>query len=303
MKNKIILIAGDPNSINSEIIYKSFKKLKKSQKNKIYLIGNYDLISQQFKKLKYNFKLRKVINIKESCDGNFLKVIDINLKFKNPFKVKKSEASKYILKSLNLAHNIAIKGEAAGVINCPINKDLLKMKKIGVTEYLAKKCKINNSSEVMLIHNKKISVTPITTHIDIKNVSKSIKIKNIINKSNTIEKWFKKNFNIKPKIGILGLNPHNSEMEKKSEEKTIIIPAILKLKRKGFNVKGPLVSDSIFINDFKKFDVIIGMYHDQVLSPFKALFKFDAMNITLGLKYFRASPDHGTAYDIIKKQS
>ena len=301
MKNKIILIAGDPNSINSEIIYKSFKKLKKSQKNKIYLIGNYDLISQQFKKLKYNFKLRKVINIKESCDGNFLKVIDINLKFKNPFKVKKNEASKYILKSLNLAHNIAIKGEAAGVINCPINKDLLKMKKIGVTEYLAKKCKINNSSEVMLIHNKKISVTPITTHIDIKNVSKSIKIKNIINKSNTIEKWFKKNFNIKPKIGILGLNPHNSEMEKKSEEKTIIIPAILKLKRKGFNVKGPLVSDSIFINDFKKFDVIIGMYHDQVLSPFKALFKFDAMNITLGLKYFRASPDHGTAYDIIKK--
>ena len=144
-------------------------------------------------------------------------------------------------------------------------------------------------------------MTTITTHIDIKNVSKSIKIKNIINKSNTIEKWFKKNFNIKPKIGILGLNPHNSEMEKKSEEKTIIIPAILKLKRKGFNVKGPLVSDSIFINDFKKFDVIIGMYHDQVLSPFKALFKFDAMNITLGLKYFRASPDHGTAYDIIKK--
>ena len=136
--------------------------------------------------------MRKVIDIKESCDGNFLKVIDINLKFKNPFKVKKNEASKYILKSLNLAHNIAIKGEAAGVINCPINKNLLKMKKIGVTEYLAKKCKINNSSEVMLIHNKKISVTPITTHIDIKNVSKSIKIKNIINKSNTIEKWFKK---------------------------------------------------------------------------------------------------------------
>ena len=301
MKNKIILIAGDPNSINSEIIYKSFKKLRKSQKNEIYLIGNCDLISKQLKKLKYNFKLRKVINIKESCDGNFLKVIDINLKFKNPFKVKKNEASKYILKSLNLAHNIAIKGEAAGVINCPINKDLLKMKKIGVTEYLAKKCKINNSSEVMLIHNKKISVTPITTHIDIKKVSKIIKIKNIINKSKTIEKLIKKNFNIKPKIGILGLNPHNSEMEKKSEEKTIIIPAILKLKRKGFNVKGPLVSDSIFINDFKKFDVIIGMYHDQVLSPFKALFKFDAMNITLGLKYFRASPDHGTAYDIIKK--
>ncbi len=301
MKNKIVLIAGDPNSINSEIIYKSFKKLGKSQKNEIYLIGNYDLIFQQFKKLKYNLKLRKVINIKESCNGNFLKIIDINLKFKNPFKVKENEASKYILKSLNLAHNIAIKGDAVGVINCPINKNLLKMKKIGVTEYLAKKCRVYDGSEVMLIHNKKISVTPITTHIDIKNVSKSLKIKNIINKSKTIEKWFKKNFNIKPKIGILGLNPHNSEMEKKSEEKNIIIPAIIKLKRIGLNVKGPLVSDSIFINDFKKFDVIIGMYHDQVLSPFKALFKFNAINITLGLKYFRASPDHGTAYNIVRK--
>ncbi len=300
MKNKIVLIAGDPNSINSEIIYKSFKKLSKSQKNEIYLIGNCDLISKQLKKLKYNLKLRKVINIRESCNGNFLKVIDISLKFQNPFDVKENEASKYVLKSLNLAHNISIKGEARGIINCPINKNLLK-KNIGVTEYLAKKCKIYNGSEVMLIHNKKISVTPITTHIDIKNVSKSIKIKNIVNKSLTIEKWFKKNFNIKPKIGILGLNPHNSEMKKKSEEKAVIIPAILKLKRKRLNVKGPLVSDSIFINDFKKFDVIIGMYHDQVLSPFKAIFKFNAINITLGLKYFRASPDHGTAFNIIKK--
>ena len=302
MKNKIILIAGDPNSINSEIIYKSFKKLRKSQKNKIYLIGSYNLILKQLKKLRYNLKLRKVNDIKENCSGNFLKIIDINLKFKNPFKVKENEASKYVLKSLNLAHNIAIKGEVAGVINCPINKNLLKKKRIGVTEYLAKKCKIHNDSEVMLIHNKNISVTPITTHIDIKNVSKNIKIKKIVNKSKTIDKWFKDNLRIKPKIGILGLNPHNSEMKKESEEKTIIIPAILKLKRRGLNVKGPLVSDSIFINDFKGFDVIIGMYHDQVLSPFKALFKFNAINITLGLKYFRASPDHGTAINIIRKK-
>ncbi len=301
MKNKIVLLAGDPNSINSEIIYKSFKKLAKSQKNKIYLIGNYDLIFKQFKTLKYNLKLRKVINIKETCNGNFLKVININLKFKNPFDVKEKEASKYVLRSLDLAHNLAIKDEVAGVINCPINKNLLKNRGIGVTEYLAKKCKIYNDSEVMLIYNKKISVTPITTHLDIKNVSKNINIKNIVNKSKTIDQWFKKNFNIKPKIGILGLNPHNSEMKKKSEEKTVIIPAILKLKRNGLNVKGPLISDSIFINDFKNFDVIIGMYHDQVLSPFKALFKFNAINITLGLKYFRASPDHGTAFNIIKK--
>jgi 4-hydroxythreonine-4-phosphate dehydrogenase len=302
MKNKIILIAGDPNSINSEIIFKSFKKLNKSQKNKIYLIGSHELILKQLKHLNLNIKLRTVTNLKDLIIGNFLKIINIDLNFKNPFNVEKKEAAKYVLKSLNLAHKIALENKIAGMINCPINKNLLNKRKIGVTEYLAKKCQIKNNSEVMLIYNKKLSVVPITTHLDIKDISKSLNVKNIINKSKTIEKWFKKNLNKKPKIGILGLNPHNSEMSNNSEETKIINPAILKLRKDGINVRGPLVADSIFINEYKKFDVIIGMYHDQVLTPFKALFKFDAINITLGLKYFRASPDHGTAYNIIKKR-
>lgn len=302
MKNKIILIAGDPNSINSEIIFKSFKKLSKSLKNRIYLIGSYDLISQQLRKLNFNLKLEEIDNIKEVNKGSSLKIININIKFKNPFKVERNEASKYVLKSLNLAHKIAVEEKVAGIINCPINKNLLNKKRIGVTEYFAKKCQINDNSEVMLIHNKKLSVAPLTTHIDIKNVSKNINAKNIIKKTKTIEKWFKINLNKKPNIGVLGLNPHNSEMRNGSEEKRIINPVILKLRKAGIKISGPLVSDSIFINNYKKFDVIIGMYHDQVLSPFKALFKFDAINITLGLKYFRASPDHGTAYNIIKKK-
>jgi 4-hydroxy-L-threonine phosphate dehydrogenase PdxA len=302
MKNKIILIAGDPNSINSEIIFKSFKKLSKSLKNRIYLIGSYDLISQQLRKLNFNLKLEEIDNIKEVNKGSSLKIININIKFKNPFKVERNEASKYVLKSLNLAHKIAVEEKVAGIINCPINKNLLNKKRIGVTEYFAKKCQINDNSEVMLIHNKKLSVAPLTTHIDIKNVSKNINAKNIIKKTKTIEKWFKINLNKKPNIGVLGLNPHNSEMRNGSEEKRIINPVILKLRKAGIKISGPLVSDSIFINNYKKFDVIMGMYHDQVLSPFKALFKFDAINITLGLKYFRASPDHGTAYNIIKKK-
>ena len=300
MKNKIILIAGDPNSINSEIIFKSFKKLSKLLKDRIYLIGSYDLISQQLRRLNFNLKLQKINNIKEVNKGNFLKVINIDIKFKNPFKIKRNEASRYVLKSLNFAHKIALEDKVAGIINCPINKNLLNKKRIGVTEYLAKKCKIKDNSEVMLIHNKKLSVVPLTTHIDIKNVSKNINAKNLIKKTKTIDKWFKINLNKRPNIGVLGLNPHNSEMKKSSEEKKIIYPAILKLRKAGFKISGPLVSDSIFINNYKKFDVIIGMYHDQVLGPFKAMFKFDAINITLGLKYFRASPDHGTAYNIIK---
>ena len=74
------------------------------------------------------------------------------------------------------------------------------------------------------------------------------------------------------------------------------------MKQLGTNIKGPYPADTIFINNYKHFDIIVGMYHDQVITPFKTLYKFDAMNITLGLKYLRVSPDHGTAVSIIKKR-
>ena len=100
---------------------------------------------------------------------------------------------------------------------------------------------------------------------------------------------------------MLGLNPHNAEFRKNSEENKIIAPVVKKLSKKGYKIKGPLISDTLFIENYKEFDVIVGMYHDQVLSPFKTLFKFDAINITLGLKYLRVSPDHGTAVNLIGK--
>ena len=75
------------------------------------------------------------------------------------------------------------------------------------------------------------------------------------------------------------------------------MPAINSLKKLGININGPYVADTIFINDYKKYDVIVGMFHDQVLAPFKSIFKYDAINLTLGLKYIRVSPDHGTAKD------
>ena len=158
------------------------------------------------------------------------------------------------------------------------------------------------SLEVMLIKSDKLSVCPVTTHINIKNISKNINKQKIINKVKTIDKFFKNNFKKKPKIAILGLNPHNAELVRNSEEKNIIIPSINYLKKINFDVKGPLVSDTIFIEQYKKFDVILGMFHDQVLAPFKTIFKFDAINLTLGLKYLRASPDHGVGSDIILKK-
>tara|TARA_B100001093_G_scaffold361578_1_gene346311 strand:+ start:5079 stop:6044 length:966 start_codon:yes stop_codon:yes gene_type:complete len=301
MKNKILIVCGDPNSISSELIFKSWNKINRSLRNKIYLIGSFDLLQSQFKKLKYKIKLKKVININEKLTENYLKIIDVKLEFSKPFKVNKIKASKYLLKSLDLAHKISIQGNISGIINCPISKNLLGKEKIGVTEYLASKCKVPRNSEVMLIKSNKLSVSPITTHLDIKEISKKINKAKIQNKIKTIVKWYKRSLKINPKIAVLGLNPHNAELRKNSEEKKIIIPTILKLKKLNFDVWGPFVADTLFIKDYTKYDVIIGMYHDQVLTPFKALFKFKAINITLGLKYLRASPDHGIAVDLIGK--
>ena len=151
----------------------------------------------------------------------------------------------------------------------------------------------------MLIRNNKLSVALITTHNNLKDVSKIINKKLIKTKIKSINSQFKKIFSKKPKIAILGLNPHNAELSNNSEEKRIIIPAIKNLKNQNIKVFGPLVSDTIFINEYKKFDVIVGMYHDQVLGPFKALFKFNAINLTIGLPYLRVSPDHGVALNLI----
>ena len=302
MRDKILIITGDPESINSEILIKSLKKIPERLKKKIYLISNYDFLKKQFKKFNFYPKMQKINIFKERGDNNKLKVIDIDLPFMNLSKISLDNTRKYIKKSFDLAHNISIKDKSIlGIINCPINKRLLDNKGFGVTEYLASKCQINDNSEAMLIRNSKLAVSPVTTHTDLKNISKILSKKLIIKKVNTINLYFKKIFLKKPKIAILGLNPHNGELKKNSEEIKLIIPAIKHLKKLNIKVFGPLVSDTIFINDYKNYDVIVGMYHDQVLSPFKALYKFNAINLTLGLKYLRVSPDHGVAANLIGK--
>ena len=302
MKNLICIISGEPNSINSEIIGKVLKMKKKFNRQNFFIIGNYRLIKKQFDQLKSNIKLKKIIRIDnyDFAKNNF--VLDVPLEFKNPFKVPIKNKRSYIMNCFKIAIDLAKKREVAGFINCPINKfETFGLRTMGITEFLAKKEKVLGK-EAMLIYNKSLSVSPITTHIKIKNVSKKITKKNIIDKSLTINNFYKKRFNIKPKIGILGLNPHNFEFRKESEESKTIIPAIKTLKKNKVFVYGPISGDTAFNNQSKKkYDVIIGMYHDQVLSPFKALYNFDAINVTLGLPYIRVSPDHGTGEGIIKK--
>ena len=146
----------------------------------------------------------------------------------------------------------------------------------------------------MIIYNKNLSVCPLTTHLPIKLVSKKINKLEITNKVKLITNFWKKRFNRKIKIGITGLNPHCESIDKFNEDLKIILPTIKNLKNLNYNIEGPFPADTIFLkNNRKKFDLIMGMYHDQVLAPMKTLFEYDAINITIGLPFIRVSPDHG----------
>ena len=118
----------------------------------------------------------------------------------------------------------------------------------------------------------------------------------------TLYNLTKKNFKIKPKIGVLGLNPHCESILSFNEDNKIISPAIKSLRKKGYNVRGPYSADTIFLKKNRdKFNVIIGMYHDQVLAPIKTIIEYDAINLTLGLPFLRVSPDHGPNKKMINK--
>ena len=135
----------------------------------------------------------------------------------------------------------------------------------------------------MLIYNKKLSVCPVTTHLPLKLVAKNFK-KLIKEKIIIINSFYKNILGFRPKIGVVGLNPHCESVLKFNEDTKIILPAIQSLKK--INVNGPFSADTLFLkNNRKKFDVIVGMYHDQVLTPIKTIFEYDAINITIGLPF------------------
>ena len=293
MNIKYILISlGEPYSDFSEIIGKYFSKNKKFKK-KIILIGNINLLRKQLKKLKYKFKINEINNFYEA-KKDIVNIINIEFIFKKTFAKITNKSKQYIKQSFEQSLKIIKKNQNKVVfINGPISKkDFLNKKFLGVTEYLSKKTKSKN--EVMLIYNKKLSVSPLTTHIPIKYVTKNITKEKIFNNVVKINNFYKKVLKRKVRFAVLGLNPHCETIDKFSEEEKILIPSIKVLKKKKININGPFSADTFFLKkNLKKFDVIIGMYHDQVLIPMKTLFNFNALNITIGLPFIRISPDHG----------
>ena len=287
--NHILIVMTEPKSIFLEILFKYFSsKNFKSNTKKISVVGNISLLKKEIKKKKFKIKLNEVLDIKKS-KKNFINLIDIKISKKSRY----INFSKYISDCFDKSLSILKKNKNIALLNGPVNKKtFLKKKYLGITEYLAKKT--NSKNPVMLIYNKKLSVSPITTHLPIKYVSKNIKKSKIIKKVKSINSFFIKNLNKKPKIAVLGLNPHCETIEKKGEEQKEIIPAIKKLRSERLNITGPFSADTFFIKkNIDYYDVVVGMYHDQVLTPLKTLYNFDAINITIGLPFIRVSPDHG----------
>ena len=299
--NKILIILGEPNSIFSEILAKFLVSNKfRIIKKKIILIGNIDLFYDQTKKLGYHLNINQINCLKES---KLKKINFINIKYnyKKTFEKISNKSNNYIENCFNKAIDLSKLNNDIALINGPISKKhFLKRKYLGITEYLTKKT--NSKSYAMLIYNKNLSVSPITTHLPLSKVHKNIGRDKIIKKIQLINKFYKSKLKIIPNVAILGLNPHCESIQKVSEEKKIIIPSIKYLKKNRYKIEGPYSTDTFFIDkNLKKFDVVIGMYHDQVLTPIKTLYKFDAINITIGLPFIRISPDHGPNYEMIGK--
>tara|TARA_B100000470_G_scaffold221333_1_gene211463 strand:+ start:287 stop:1255 length:969 start_codon:yes stop_codon:yes gene_type:complete len=302
--NPIAFILGEPNSVSSELLFKTWLKRKALKIKPFLVIGSVQLLIKQAQYLNYKIKFNKINSkfISSKLSKNKINIINVNFNQKKAFKNITNKSNSLIFKSVKIAVDLIKKNKVTSIINGPIAKEtLLKNKFNGMTEYLSLKTN-SKGKEVMLIYNEKLSVSPITTHIPVRFISKNINSKKIYNKIEVIINFYKKFFSKKIKIGVTGLNPHCYGKIKKNEENTIIKPAINKLKRKYKNIKGPLSADSLFINEnIKKYDVIIGMYHDQVLGPMKTIFGQNAINITLGLPFFRVSPDHGVCSDIVGK--
>ena len=294
MRSKpILIVAGEPKSVFFEIFFKSIKH--KNYNSPLIIICSKKLINTYMVKNKIKKKIHYL-------DYNFLKNKKLNNKLINIINIDytNKDQNSYIKKSFDVAFKVIRMGVTNKLINGPISKKkFLKGKFPGITEYVSNA--FNSKKNAMLIFNKRLAVCPVTTHIPIKNVSKNIKKQDIKDKVILINNFYLNNFHFKPKIAIVGLNPHCESFDNFNEDEMIIKPTIINLQKK-FEVSGPYPADTVFLKDNrKKFNVIVGMYHDQVLAPLKTLFEYNAINITLGLPFIRITPDHGPNEKMVGK--
>ena len=294
MSNLIAITIGDIKGIGIDILIKAQNSNKI---NNYILFTNEKIINNYLKKSKIKLKINKINSDKKNIGFEKNKI--------NIFSYKARSLEENTFKSLEFAYKFCVNKICIGIITLPLRKDLIKNKIdknfIGQTEFfqnIDKKDSVN-----MILFHKKIIVSPLTTHIEVKKISKIISnkkflYKQIVSLYNSLKFDFMIN---KPKIIISGFNPHSGENGNIGQEEIkSLIPVIKKLKKNGISIYGPFSADSILVKEnLKNYDCFVFMFHDQALITFKYISQFSGVNYTSNLKIIRTSPDHGTAYNLV----
>ncbi len=305
--NNIVGISiGDLNGIGPEIILKTFSDNRLLQYITPVIYASTKAISFYRKSLdldKFNYHQAKNFDEINPRKVNVLNCWDETIEIQSG--VVTDSGGKYAAISLKHATEDLKSGKLQAIVTAPINKKNIQSETFnypGHTEFFADYFEVKDT--LMMLVSEELRVGVITGHIPLKNVADKITKNRITKKLKVMEKSLKKDFGInKPKIAVLGLNPHAGDDGLfGNEEERVIAPVIEELKSKGKLVFGPFPADGFFGSlQYRKYDGIMAMYHDQGLIPFKTIAFQNGVNFTAGLPVVRTSPDHGTAYDLAGK--
>ena len=305
MKTKLGITIGDSNGIGIEIILKTFKDNRMLDFCTPVIFGSNEILSQHKKILQIHNVNFNVVRDLKNLKHNKINLLEV-LKNKGDVKIgeKNIGGGDNAINSIDCAIDAYKKNKIDALVTAPINKSSIQKNKsdfIGHTEYLQNNF---NGNSLMIMVSEVMKIACLTGHTSLSNVKNYISKQNIIENLFILNNSLKKDFGkVKPKIAVLGLNPHAGESGMLgNEEIEIIIPAIDDTKDKGLLVFGPYSADSFFTTkNLSAFDGILAMYHDQGLIPFKTLAFDSGVNFTAGLDIIRTSPVHGTAFEIAGK--
>lgn len=304
-KPRIAISVGDMNGIGYEIIVKSLMDKNILDFFTPVIFGSTKHLNQ-FRNLVKGEALQ-YFGITSADKAVDRKVNVVNI-WKEPAQIEFGKATEisgqYAFESLKAAAEAVKNGDCDVLVTAPINKKNIQSEEFkfpGHTEYLGE---VWGGNPLMFLVTETLKVSLVTQHIPLKDVSSQITKEGIVHKVQALHDSLKVDFGVrKPKIAVLGLNPHSGDNGLLgAEEQEIIIPAIQSLYETGMLVFGPYAADSFFNpTNLQTFDAVLGMYHDQALIPFKTLCFEDGVNYTASLPFVRTSPDHGVAYDIAGK--
>jgi 4-hydroxythreonine-4-phosphate dehydrogenase len=297
---------GDINGVGPELIVRIFSDPRMAQVCTPVIYGASKVLSFYKKALnntEFNFTTIKSENEIVEKRTNVINCWDEELKIE-PGK-SSTDGGKYAFTALQHACKHLAEGFIDVVVTGPIDKKTMQQDGFrfpGHTEFLAQQ--FPSGEHLMVLTSEQLRVATVTGHIPVKDVSSALSSEKIISKIKAFNNTLKRDFGIgKPRIAVLGLNPHSGDNGLiGNEEQNIIMPAIKSAFEQGLTVYGPYGADGFFGSSaYKSFDGVLAMYHDQGLIPFKTLAFESGVNFTAGLPIIRTSPDHGTAYDIAGK--